>query len=314
MSTLLHENATIAARIDLDPTLAVFRVRPDRIPPAEQAWFEPGQYVTLGMTSRAGPEQHAVQRAYSIVSDPGDREALEFYIRLAARPQTDRPLTYLVWPLAPGARLHVGRRIVGSFTIDKTIGAGDPRLRVFCAAGTGLAPFISMVRSARRAGDRPNLARCAVLHGASHARELAYRAELDETAARFGLRYLPTVSRAADDPAWSGARGRVEDFFRPERIGETERVLGLPAGGLDPERAVVFVCGFRGTIAETVRRLMRRGFVPADRRLRRLLHIPERRPASLFFEQYDLEPLFDPADTALIEGLRNEIPGVDAAS
>lgn len=309
MAKLLPDNATIVERHDVDSTLSIFRIRPDRIPPAEEPWFEPGQYVTLGMATQEGPERHAVQRAYSIVSDPGDRRAMEFYIRLALRPQTDRPLTYLVWPLAVGDRINVGHKIVGSFTIGRTVGRDDARLKVFVGAGTGLAPFVSMIRDARRAGDAERLSRYAVLHGASHPHELVYRAELSEVAARFGLRYLPTVSRPQEHPDWKGARGRVEDFFAADRVEGLERALGLAPGGLNPERAVVYVCGFRGTIAESIRRLLRRGFVPSDRRLRRILHIPERRPASLFFEQYDLEPLFDPKDEALIEALRRDIEG-----
>ena len=80
---------------------------------------------------------------------------------------------------------------------------------------------------------------------------------------------------------------------------------GLRPGGLTPETAVIFVCGLRGTIAETCRRLLRRGFVPADHRLRRWLGVADRVPASLFFEQYDTAPIF-PAEQ--LEVLRQVLP------
>jgi NAD(P)H-flavin reductase len=48
MATALTGNATLLERIDLDPTLAIFRIRPDDLPSGDAPWFVPGQYVTLG--------------------------------------------------------------------------------------------------------------------------------------------------------------------------------------------------------------------------------------------------------------------------
>lgn len=309
MAKLIPDNATLVERHDLDRTLTVYRIRPDHVPPPEEPWFRPGQYVTLGMSVKDGPEVHAIQRAYSIASDPAERRWLEFYIRLASRPQTDRPLTYLIWPLPVGARVNVGSKVTGRFTFEDTVGPDDPRLKVLVAAGTGLAPFVSMVRAEVRAGDRRRVERMAILHGASYPHELAYRAELEDTARAHGLRYLPTVSRPAEHPEWDGAEGRVETFFEDARIESLESDLGLAPGGFGPDRVVVYVCGFRGTIAESIRRLLGRGFLPEDRRLRRTLGVPETAAPSLFYEQYDLEPLFDPKDEALLETLRRQILG-----
>ena len=64
--------------------------------------------------------------------------------------------------------------------------------------------------------------------------------------------------------------------------------------------AAVYVCGFRDTIAGSVLRLLGRSHVPEDRRLRRMLGIGDDAKPSLFYEQYDLEPVFDASDTALI--------------
>jgi len=280
-------NATLVERIELDPTLVIFRIRPDAIPAPGEPWFLAGQYVTIG----AG----TVQRAYSIASEPEERRWLEFYIRFAREPATVSPLTHQLWKLPVGARLHIGAKIAGRFTLERTVGAADTRIKLLVAAGTGLAPFISMVRHARRVGDAAALLRLAVLHGVSHPHELAYRDELADAASRFGLRYLPTVSRPAGHPDWSGLTGRVESLFQSGRVDSLE---------LSPELTVVYVCGFRDTIAGSVRRLLGRGYVPEDRRLRRLLGISDEAKPSLFFEQYDLEPVFDAKDEALIASLR----------
>ena len=293
-------NGRLVERLDLSDSLAVFRIRPDEMPGTDAPWFRSGQYVSLGLNAPDGSE--GVLRPYSIASAPEERRWLEFYIRRITRPDSGRPFTHLLWRLPPGDRLFVGPRIAGRFTLEATVGAADPRLKVCAAAGTGVAPFVSLVRSTAARGDAPALARIAVLHGASHAHELGYR---DELARALGDRFVATVSRPADNPAWTGAVGRVESFFDPERLPELERLLGLPQGGFSPDAAVVYVCGFTGTIAETVFRLIRRGYVPEERRLRRLLEIPDASPPSLFFEQYDTEPIVDPADRARLEELRS---------
>jgi len=287
---MTQDNATLVERIELDRTLVIFRIRPDAVPPSGEPWFLPGQYVTIG----AGK----IQRAYSIASEPEERRWLEFYIRFAREPATVSPLTHLLWTMPVGARLHLGEKIAGRFTLERTVAAGDTRVKVLVAAGTGLAPFISMMRHAERVGDGGVLSRLAVLHGVSHPHELAYRSELTDAASRFGLRYHPTVSRPAGHPDWTGLTGRVESLLEEGRLYSLD---------LRAERAAVYVCGFRDTIAGSVRRLLGRGFIPEDRRLRRLLGIPDPAQPSLFFEQYDLEPIFDPNDEALIASLRAEL-------
>lgn len=300
MKGALPDNATLIERIDVAPQLAIFRVRPDDAPVDGGPWFVPGQYVTLGLGD--------LQRAYSIASDPGERRWLEFYIRYARNPETETPLTHRLFELAAGARLHAGEKIAGRFTLERTAGAGDERVKVLVAAGTGLAPFVSMVRDASRHGAAERLARLAILHGVSHPNELGYRDELEAARDRFGLRYVPSVSRPAENPGWRGRTGRVETLLAAGATPSIEPELGLGDGGMRPDRALAYVCGFRGTIAGTVRSLLRRGFVPEDRRLRRLLQIPETAVPSLFFEQYDLEPVFDPADQPLLDALRAEFP------
>jgi ferredoxin/flavodoxin---NADP+ reductase len=286
------DNATIVEKIELDPTLAIFRIRPDAIPPASLPWFLPGQYVAIGTGG--------VERAYSIASAPSERRWLEFLIRFAREPATVSPFTHLLWKMPAGARLHIGEKIAGRFTLERTSPAGDRRVKLLVASGTGLAPFASMVRHRRSSGGATALAGIVVLHGASHPHELAYREELADAATRYGLGYVPTISRPQSHPDWTGATGRVETLLDDGRV---------PSVELHPDRTAVYVCGFRDTIAGTLRRLLGRGFIPEDRRLRRMLGVAGELEAGLFFEQYDLEPIFGPSDAALIASLRDSHGG-----
>ncbi len=118
------------------------------------------------------------------------------------------------------------------------------------SAGTGLAPFISML---------PELAgrRVVVAHGVSYRAELAYRARLEGLAAeRPDFIYAPTVSRprAPENAGWSGLVGRVE------------RVLaGLwDELGLTPDSTVAYLCGNPDMVEASREALLGLGLNPAD--------------------------------------------------
>lgn len=304
MSKALTYNATLVERRDLSPSLSIFRLAPDARPEVGAPWFEAGQYVSVGLNVEEPGGASSVQRAYSIASEPEERRWLELYIRRASPANTAHPLTHRLWQTDPGGRLYVSPKITGHFTLEHTVPLADPRLRVLVGSGTGVAPFMSMVRSALRRGDLALLERLVVLHGASHAHELGYHEEL-EAAERAGLRaYVPTVSRPAENPGWSGAAGRVETHFEGEPLRELERRIGVGDGGLSPRTAVAYVCGFTGTIVGLVSSLLAREFAPAERKVRRQLDIPAAHPPSLFYEQYDPGSILDQGGPELVERLR----------
>jgi len=301
----IEYNATLTERIDFTDALALFRFRPDA-PLPEAPWFVPGQYCVLGMNNTHHPELGAVQRRMSIASSSWERSHIEFYIRYVRHPASTNPLTHLLWTLQEGDRAAVRAVPKGRFTVADLLGDEDTRLRLFVAAGTGLAPYLSMLRSQMDAAPQATLDHDIVLHGASYPEELGLRDTLESWAPR-GLRYLPTVSRPGERPAWQGIGGRVEDFFLPERLVDTEDRLGLAPGTVHPDRVAVFVCGLQGTIGRCIERLALRGFVPDDRRLRAALRVPDDTPSSLFFEQYDTEPVIDLKDTENLDRLRTAL-------
>ena len=147
-------------------------------------------------------------------------------------------------------------------------------MRVMVASGTGLAPFVSMVRSEVRRNSRVDLSGLALLHGASYPAELGYRRELLELSATHHLRYWATISRPAEGSDWGGDLGRVESFFERDRLSDLETRLSLPRDGLIPKNAVVYVCGLSGTITATMHLLIDRAFVPCVARVREALGVP----------------------------------------
>jgi ferredoxin--NADP+ reductase len=303
MAKPLEYNATLAERIDVTDALSIFRVQPDQMP-AERPWFVPGQYCVLGMNNAEKPELGSVRRSMSIASAPEDTGATEFYIRFVSKPESENPLTHLLWKLKTGDRMYMRPVAAGVFTVKDTVGVDDPRLRVMVAAGTGSAPFVSMVRSEIRRDPSTDLSKYVLLHGASYSADLGYRDELIQMVDRNRLKYWGTVSRPKEDAGWKGDTGRVEGFFDGARLEDLEKRLGLPPGGFTPKNVVIFICGLTGTITGTILPLIDRGFVPDFKRIREALGVPPETKDSVFYEQYDTEPVINVKDEAVVAPLR----------
>ena len=307
MAKLLEYNATLTERIDVTDALTMFRVQPDQ-PPANRPWFVPGQYCVLGANNAEKPELGSVRRSMSIASAPEDDGPVEFYVRFVGKPESENPLTHLLWKIKAGERLYMRPVAAGVFTVKDTVGLDDPRLRVMVAAGTGSAPFVCMVRSELRRNPGADLSKWVLLHGASYPADLGYRDELKAMIDKNKLKYWGTVSRPKESAGWTGDSGRVEAFFDNSgsgaRLDDLEKRLGLAPGGFNPNNVVVFICGLTGTITGTVVPLMDRGFVPDFKRIREALGVPAETKDSVFYEQYDTEPVINIKDPTVVEPLR----------
>jgi ferredoxin-NADP reductase len=212
-------NARLVRRVDQTGDLATVWVKLDG-PPIP---FEPGQYMTIGVFA----DEKLWQRPYSVASAP--REAgdggYEFYVRLVPIPR----FTTLLWRLPEG---HAMRMIgpKGRFMLEPD----DDRTHLFVSTGTGVAPFISMLKELHFSG-RPR--ETVMLHGCSYVDELGYRDMLEswERDGTYPLRYVPTISRPGDprNAGWAGRTGRAEGV-----VLDLCRELDLR-----PERTVVYICG-----------------------------------------------------------------------
>lgn len=303
MAKPLEYNATLVERVDITDALTLFRVKPDQMP-TNRPWFVPGQYCVLGMNNTEKPELGSVRRSMSIASAPEDDGAIEFYIRFVSKPESENPLTHLLWKLKNGDRMYMRAVAAGVFTVKDTIGLDDPRIRVMVAAGTGSAPFVSMVRSELRRDPKADLSKWVLLHGASYPADLGYRDELMQLTETNRLRYWGTVSRPKEAPDWKGDTGRVEAFFEGDRLADLERRLELPPGGFTPKNVAIFICGLTGTITGTIVPLIDRGFVPDFKRIREALGVPADVKDSVFYEQYDTEPVINIKDESIVAPLR----------
>ena len=206
--------------------------------------FSNGHFTMIGLRVNNKP----LLRAYSIVS-PNYEEHLEFLsIKVP-----DGPLTSRLQHIQPGDTLIVGKKPTGTLVTDYLL----PGKRLYLlATGTGLAPFMSIIRDPE---VYERFEKIVLVHGVRQIDELAYNELLTEDlkAHEFlgelvtnQLLYYPTVTRQAYHNM-----GRVTEVIETGKIFED---LDLPM--LDPIHDRVMICGSPAMLRDLKHMLEGRGF------------------------------------------------------
>ena len=240
-------NSTIISKIHITPDLAIFRIMPD----AGVSDFKAGQYVALGLHDKN--TNKLIKRAYSIGSSPENKEYLEFYIAIVANGE----LTSNLGSLKEGDRVYTAPKITGHFTLDP-IPEDSPVIMI--ATGTGLAPFISMLKT----GDLLKTRKITLVHGVRHITDLAYREELLMLQSMYiqNLKYFCVVSR--DEETDNIYKGYVQSLIERDIL------------QLDPTKDHVLMCGNPRMIEDVEKLLTPKGFIVHSKKT----------PGNLHFEKY----------------------------
>lgn len=259
-------NATVVGKILLRPDIMTLRVDTDE--PREK--FNAGQYTLLGLFGREERSPNSteesdpvdpdklIQRPYSIASATTQLSQFEFYISQVKSGQ----LTPRLFNLEPGDRLFVSTRIVGVFKLAETPPHKDI---VMIATGTGMAPYLSFLRSYLT--ERPD-SKMAMIQGAAKQWDLGYYSELLFLDNMFkNFKYLPTLTEA--DETWNGYRLWIEQMLDGD-------VLKKEAGiAIDPENTHFFLCGNPKMVANVSSWLLERGYTKHSRKEPGALHVEE---------------------------------------
>lgn len=206
--------------------------------------FRSGEFVMIGLEVAGRP----LLRAYSIAS-PSYAEHLEFFsIKVP-----DGALTSRLQHLRVGDPVLVGCKPTGTLVVSDL--RPGRHLYLF-ATGTGLAPFMSIIRDPE---IYERFARVILVHGVRESSELAYgdliQHELphdeylgDEVTRK--LIYLPTVTREQ-----ARNLGRV-----PELISSGELTRKVRLAPLDPSLDRAMICGSPAMLRDTRAALDNLGF------------------------------------------------------
>lgn len=254
----------------LSPILVVFRLMPEsgsRFPD-----YKPGQYIALrrencrltkkvvgadgqphyvtDLDATGRPKRGPVTHSYSIVSAPfetSEHGYLEFYVVLEIYESGEHGrLSGSMFEMNPSEddKITYVNRIVGDFTLDHR--ANGLASVVFVGTGTGLAPFMSMIRQRHfdASKGKTDGVRYTLVHANRTYEELAFHQELlaIEAARRFDFLYLPSVSRptARDFEDAGMGRGRANNLLRhlfEMPLKEEQALNEVLARGEDPSRA-----------------------------------------------------------------------------
>ena len=206
--------------------------------------FGAGQFAMIGLMVEGKP----LVRAYSMVSAPWE-EHLEFLsIKVP-----NVPLTSRLRHIRPGEAVLIGRKATGTLAPGNLAPGG---LLWLFATGTGLAPFMSLIRDPETY-DRYD--RIVLVHTVRQVAELAYhdlilrelpRHELLGKMVREKLVYWPSVTREA-----FRHQGRITTLIKTNEIGAS---LGLPP--LSPAQDRAMLCGSEAMNADVRAMLEARGF------------------------------------------------------
>jgi ferredoxin/flavodoxin---NADP+ reductase len=206
--------------------------------------FLSGQFVMLGLEIDGKP----LLRAYSIASAHYADE-LEFYsIKVP-----DGPLTSHLMKIREGDEILVGKKPTGTLILD---GLKPGRNLYLLGTGTGLAPFLSLVRDPE---VYERFDRVIVTHTVREVADLNYRELLSDglpndpdlgELVQPKLIYYPTVTR---EPFVN--QGRITDLIQSGRLFTD---IGLPE--LDPDRDRLMLCGGPSVLADLKALLIARGF------------------------------------------------------
>jgi ferredoxin/flavodoxin---NADP+ reductase len=201
--------------------------------------FEAGQFVRIALDI----DGERVARPFSMVNAPDD-PVLEFYGIVVP----EGPLSPRLAQLKAGDALYVAPNPAGFLVLSEL---PDAESLWLMSTGTGIAPFISILRAGAVWKRFRNVV---LVHGVRHARELVYQEELKSFRS---LRYVPFVTR---ETAPRVLQGRIPAALRDGRL---EAAAGLP---IAPESSQIMLCGNPEMLKDTQAVLIERGLRKHRRR------------------------------------------------
>jgi len=197
--------------------------------------FQSGQFTMLGLVVDGKP----LLRAYSVVS-PHWEEKLEFLsIKVP-----DGPLTSRLQHIRAGDKVQIGRKASGTLLTQNLL---PGRHLYLLSTGTGLAPFMAMVRDPE---VYEQYEKVILVHGCRQVAELAYEdvitRELPDNEyfgdqVREKLLYYPTVTR---EPFRN--QGRIPTLMQSGKLAQD---LGLPPLSREDDRFML--CGSPEMLRDT---------------------------------------------------------------
>lgn len=196
--------------------------------------FKPGQFARLGVNIRDN-----IFRAYSIVSSPEDK-----YLEFCYNVIPNGILSPCLSTLKIEDNIYIDRISYGFLSIDNLI---KNRNLLMIASGTGITPFISLLRSK---DIWPIFKKIIIVHSVKYYNELCYKEEILNKMNDRNLYYKIYNNEIVYKPIVTQERfpgitnRRITDIFT---IGEIENFLGE---NIMPTNTSIMICGNPGLVRD----------------------------------------------------------------
>ncbi len=193
---VLERKYAVSEKIDETNEVLVIGMKPEDGKPNA---FDPGMFMMISGIDKQTGEKH-VARAMSIASDPSSVNIEFFVIK------------------SPTHGEHQGRSHFNDIEINDPFVLRGPNGQfrfdpnkdkkvLFVAGGTGLAPFMSMLRHMRVINSDTDVI---MLYSIKYPTEIIKKQELADLATKLKLKATVTVTRPAQGDGWTGQTGHVD--------------------------------------------------------------------------------------------------------
>jgi glycine betaine catabolism B len=184
----------LTEKIDETPEVLIIKFAPKDNQPVK---FDPGMFMMITGVDAAGKRYTA--RAFSIASDPSTPDVEFMVIK------------------EPKHGDHIGRSHFSDAAIGDTFflkGPNgqfrfDPSINknvIFIAGGTGLAPFVSMLRHIKITDSKSNVI---LFYSIKYPTEVIRKSELNSYVTDLGTQLIITVTRPQQGDGWLGETGHI---------------------------------------------------------------------------------------------------------
>jgi phenol hydroxylase P5 protein len=199
--------------------------------------YKAGQFVMV----KADVKGEEVKRPYSIASPPPKDMKHAEYIELIIKHVPGGKMTDYLFSLKEGARILMAGPF-GRFILKEPIEEGD----IFMATGSGIAPFMSMLRKVFRDHSPKEFY---LFFGVRNKKEIIYEDELKKWGRQHENFHL-IICLSQPEKRWSGEQGYVQDKL-------TKYVKGF-------EHKQAYLCGLPMMEQQSRQRLIELGMKPEN--------------------------------------------------
>ncbi|MEM0094800.1 MAG: FAD-binding oxidoreductase [Candidatus Micrarchaeaceae archaeon] len=177
--------------IDATPDVKVFKFKAQD---NSTISFDPGMFLMLTYVDKNTNEK--ITRAFSIASAPNS-ETVDFYIHMIHGRLTSK---------MENAKVGDIYYMTGPYGQFKFVPSAEKKV-LYLAGGTGLAPFMSMMKYVRALNSGNDII---LIYSVRFPNEIIMKDELMQLEKDIGMRMIVTVTRPQPGDGWTGETGHID--------------------------------------------------------------------------------------------------------